>query len=172
MPAELNLLRDRLKRVLPLASVYVTGYPDLLEGRQGPDLLAGIMPDEARWAATNVVDRLNSNLKAGRGWKYVDVGPRFRGHDAASGDARCVNGLTDSLIGQGPIPKFCSIGTIPLLASAIDPKNLGPCVAGIVLALISKSDLVPKGTLHPNAAGQQAIADALLERIRLEAYGS
>jgi hypothetical protein len=181
LPGKLDRLRDRLKSVLgpeAIERTYVAGYPDLLERRSPAGfLLAGITPREAAWASENMLPVINGELAKGRGWKFVDVGPRFVGHGAARGSARWLNWFTDSLITQGPVPRACSLAAISTLTMVgLGGVALAPCAASIVGWLLDGGSdrYMTTGILHPNAQGQRAIADALVEAIRpdLTAYGT
>jgi hypothetical protein len=174
LPGKLDALRKRLGEIgVPPGAVYVTGYPDIMQGSPGPLLLGGITASESVWAAQNLIEPLNHALSSDRGWTYVPPGADWARHGVGAGDDRWANTLEDSLIAQGPIASTCTNSFLLNLATAIDQTVLlAPCIVQ-TLGLIFLTDwLPPAGTIHPNEFGYRALAQALQSQIRLPGYGT
>jgi hypothetical protein len=173
LPGKLDELRNRLDDIVDLQNVYVTGYPDLMDGAPGPLLLlGGVTASESLWAARNLIDPLNRALSSDRGWNYVPPGPEWAGHGVAAGDDRWVNSFEDSLIVQGPIPRTCTNSFLLNVATVtLQSVLLAPCIVEAI-GLVVTGALPPGGVIHPNELGYRALAGALQSRIRLPGYGT
>jgi lysophospholipase L1-like esterase len=131
---------------VPASRVILVDYFDPTTGAKGAYctmLFGGVTPDEARWAQQHVLVPLNAQIDAAakeHGWNAVTgVAEHFRGHGlCAPGSQRWVQTLGEGL-GSRPLP-------------------LGGGTGFLQVRHVIESTA---GTLHPNAEGQQQIADLI-----------
>jgi hypothetical protein len=167
LPGLYRQLGSAIREKLNAGTVYITEYPDPTTDEHGNscgnapagDLLSGIGAEESNWASTTVLPSLNGAARAAadaNGWIYVGgIASQFVGHGWCAGsfaefthDAhwsayaptqRWMRTYEDSRYTQGPF-------------DLIDVTD-----QGTLRLLLGDS----RGTMHPNAQGQAAIAATL-----------
>jgi lysophospholipase L1-like esterase len=136
-----------------VADVFVTEYPDPTTGVFGARCgspaspafqgLDGITEGEATWASDRVVGRLNATLSAAVGAANARPGAHPVFH--------FVTGISARFASHG----YCTGGGSPAPWAWANPRFISTLVDSVT----SQGD--PRGIMHPNDLGQQAIGEAL-----------
>jgi len=160
-PGRLGDLIDQINDMPYIQNVFLTEYPDPTTGADGnlcgspsdPNLPFGgldfISQADAYWAATSVIQPLDSALQSAVNMANSQAGTHAAWH--------YVSGISKAFYSHG----YC---------------NPGPRYINTVADSMAEQDLDTNGTMHPNAAGQQTIANVLysdyLSTVKLSASAS
>lgn len=80
LPAWLDSVYTQIRAGAPSAHVVVTGYPRLFSPEYGPFLGATTAEQAAMNEAADLLNSVIAEAAAAKGFQYVDVAKRFRGH--------------------------------------------------------------------------------------------
>jgi hypothetical protein len=152
-PGELGALIKAINARTDIDNVFLTEYPDptkgpygIFCGSPGPypgfGLLNFISQDDAMWAAESVIRPLNAALQSAVSMAN-DGGPHAVWH--------YVSGMYNAFYSHG----FCAGAGSPDATAAATPRYVNT----LSDSLVSQGD--QNGTMHPNDAGQQAVAGVM-----------
>ena len=167
-------LADQIRLLNSVPKVFITEYPDLVHDATGQlcdeapddDTLRKISKPEAKWAAKDVIQRLNAAVQAAadtHGWIYVDrISCEFAGvpcesgvlatqsvaHGYCAGEQRWVRTFNDAKRVQGT-KKCLETGLLDCIISpgSVHPNGLGHAVfKKRILAKMQEKGVIPPMT--------------------------